>query len=81
MNPEGYYYLWSGLGAIEDLDDAEPLVYTAAKAVAALKAKTGGHWTLWLREGYRAILVATWLAERKELTLIPIDPSELEGTA
>jgi hypothetical protein len=73
-----YYFLWSGLGAVEHIDDAEPLTATADIAVAALKAKTEGHWTLWLRDGFRVVLVATWLPRRNALTLIPIDVSELE---
>lgn len=79
MNPEGNYFLWSGVGAIEEIEDATPIIGTSHKALDALKAKTEGHWTLWLREGYRAILVATWIPKRNALTLLTIDVSELEG--
>jgi hypothetical protein len=79
MNQTDCYYLWPGIGAIEDIDDAEVLTDTPAKALALLRAKQEGHWTLWLREGYRAVLVAVWMPKRmKEPLLFPIDLTELE---
>jgi hypothetical protein len=78
MNQDGNYYLWSGIGAIEDLDDAEPLTDTPAKALMALRGKQTGHWTLWLREGCRAVLVAVWMpGQMQEPLLFPIDCAEL----
>lgn len=75
---DGNYYLWSGVGAIEDLPDAEPLTDTPAKALKALMDKSVGHWTLWLREGYRAVLVAVWVPSQMQLPLLfPIDCAEL----
>ena len=78
MNQDGYYFLWSGIGAIEDLDDAEVLTDTPAKALAALTAKVDGHWTLWLREGYRSILIAVWMPSIGHLTKFPIHCADLE---
>jgi hypothetical protein len=79
MNDDGNYFLWSGIGAVEIIEDAEPLTATPEKALAALKAKSDGHWTLWLRQGLRAVLVAVWIPRREELSTIPIDVSELDG--
>ena len=72
------YYLWSGIGAIEDLDDLDddaPIVATVA-ALAALKAKTDGDWTLWLRQGNRAILVALWIPRRNHWQVFPIEDAD-----
>lgn len=48
------YYLWSGLGAIEDLDDG---VVTYEQAVVALQEKQLGDWVLYRRDGDRVRLV------------------------
>lgn len=53
------YYLWSGIRDIEDLDDDETLYDpTYGNAMAALRAKTHGDWSLWERVGDRVRLVA-----------------------
>lgn len=48
------YYLWSGVGAIEDLED----VHDRETAFARLQTKTGGDWTLWERDGPHTKLLA-----------------------
>jgi hypothetical protein len=47
------WYLWCGVGAIEDLEG----VQERADAIELLKAKFGADWTLWERNGDRAILL------------------------
>jgi len=59
-----HYYLWNGIGAIEDLDDCDGDI---EKACQELAAKTSGCWTLWRREGYSAKLVAIHLPEQRDI--------------
>ena len=61
------YYLWNGIGAIEDLEDCA----TLEEAVKALAAKVTGDWTLWQRDdrpNVRAVrLVAIHLPHQREI--------------
>lgn len=56
-----HYYLWNGIGAIEDLDDCDDNI---EQATQELNAKKSGCWTLWRREGLGAKLVAIHLPEQ-----------------
>jgi hypothetical protein len=68
------YYLWSGIGAIEDLEDCT----TDEEAKKSLQMTVAADWTLWKRTGMSAKLLAvkmedpTWgfvdlfVASRKE---------------
>ena len=56
------YYLWPGVGAIEDLEDCD----TDEKARAALASMSSGDWTLWRREGTQAVLMGVHLTDSGE---------------
>jgi hypothetical protein len=56
------YYLWNGIGAIEDLDCS-----TLDEAVQELNSKVIGDWTLWQRDGMKARLVAINLPDQREI--------------
>ncbi len=64
-----YYYLWSGVDAIEDFDD-DP---SREEAIERLMLKSSGDWTLWERKGLQAKLVAI-KSERSGLQIIDVDP-------
>jgi hypothetical protein len=54
------FYLWSGIGAIEDLEE----VTTQAEAIAVLEGKPGGaDYSLWVRRAYRAVMLGVKLAD------------------
>lgn len=48
------YYLWCGIGAIEELEDCT----TRDQAIKELDSKSDGDWTVWERTGLGAILLA-----------------------
>lgn len=52
------YFLWKGVGAIEDLED----VHDRETAFARLQTMTEGDWTLWERKGphTKLLAVAMW---------------------
>lgn len=52
------FYLWSGVGPIEDLEGVDSVV--AARKALTAKAGDGASWTLWVRKNGepRAALVA-----------------------
>lgn len=56
-----FYYLWNGIGEIEDLDCS-----TLEEAVEELASKVVGDWTLWQRNGMNARLVAIHLPNQME---------------
>lgn len=56
------YYLWSGIGAIEDLEDVD----NDYEARRRLQAMVSGHWTLWKREGLNARLLGVKLCDLGE---------------
>jgi hypothetical protein len=63
-----HYYLWSGIDAIEDLDDCDNL----DEALRELRSKVTGDWTLWRRDGYRAKLIAIYKPESNVFQQFPV---------
>lgn len=68
------YYLWSGTGAIEDLEDCT----SCDEAVKELKFKTAGDWTLWQRDGMNVRLVAIYIPGLREHRLHGLAGGHLE---
>lgn len=67
------YFLWSGLGAIEDLDQEG--VTTLNQALSALTAKVSGDWTLW----WRSDMYVTLIAAKVESDQIVVPGAPVDG--
>lgn len=69
------YYLWDGYGAVEDLDEGDPLSYPrAVDALEAAGRSSGRDQTLWGRSSGsgRAFLLAAFVQGKGVMELRPV---------